>query len=153
MHKLRNILAYLPEPHHAQLKLRFKRMMGCNRYSEAKSELEHIKHWLQETNTTAYNSLVEAGDEIITVHRLGLTPRLRRSLQSTNLIESLLSVVREKSRRVKNWDSSPTQRLRWVASAINYHKKKMRRIDGCKEISVLINALNKNTLDQQQRMA
>ena len=40
---------------------------------------------------------------MFTINRLGLPPRLRKCLGSTNLIDSTHSGVRSKTRRVTNW--------------------------------------------------
>ena len=40
---------------------------------------------------------------MFTINRLGLPPRLRKCLGSTNLIDSTHSGVRQKTRRVTNW--------------------------------------------------
>jgi len=45
-------------------------------------------------------SIPEGLDEILTVVRLGLPPELRRSLASTNIIESMNSVIRQVCRNV-----------------------------------------------------
>jgi hypothetical protein len=44
----------------------------------------------------------EVGEELLTLHTLGITGVLGKSLACTNLIESLFAVVREKIQRVKN---------------------------------------------------
>jgi len=46
-------------------------------------------------------SIFEGLDEILTVTRLGLPENLRRSLASTNIIESMNSVIRQVCRNVK----------------------------------------------------
>ena len=78
---------------------------------------------------------------------LGITGELRKSLASTNLIESLFSVVREKIHRVKNWQGRRSnQILRWVASAIRAHRQKMRRVRGMTQAADLIAALGPRSL-------
>ena len=78
-------------------------------------------------NISAANSLLEGLDEILTLHRLGLDQRLRKSFRSTNCIENLNSQLDKYLRKVKNWSSS-AQRHRWVAAGLLEIESKMRRI-------------------------
>lgn len=88
------------------------------------------------------NDLIHA--ELLTLQALGITGELRKSLSSTNLIESLFSVVRDKIHRVKNWKSQRSQQiLRWVAASILAHRKKMRRVRGMGQAEELITALGR----------
>jgi putative transposase len=151
LHKLRNLKSYVPQSYHPMLLLRMRRMMTLNTHDDAKKEMASLMSWLAEISLEAANSLEEAGSELLTVHQLGVTGETRKSLASTNLIESLLSVVREKTNRVKNWKSAPGQITRWVASSILSHKSKMRRIRGYKHINVLVEGLN--TLAQETKSA
>ena len=48
-------------------------------------------------------SLLEGLEETFTINRLGLSPKLRRCLATTNLIESAHSGMRLRTRRVTNW--------------------------------------------------
>lgn len=117
-------------------------MMGLDQYSDALNELNKLRNWLKQTSELAANSLDEAGEELLTLHKLGVPLALRRSLDSTNIIESLFSVVRQKMHNVKNWSSkNPNRRMQWIASAILSHKKKMRKLRGVKHADQLINAL------------
>lgn len=151
IHKLRNIKDYIPETNHGQLWRRMKKMMGLNSQALAEKELESLADWLSTISDDAVKSLREAGDELLTVHGLGLTGAFRSSLSNTNLIESLIGVVKTKSRNVKNWGYHPKtgpnvkrdKALRWVATSIQAHRGKMRRLRGGKDqMNVLINNLN-----------
>ncbi len=142
LHKLRNLKAYVPQQHHAQLYWRMKKLMALVRYDEAIRELESFTHWLSGISQDAESSMREVGHELLTVHQLGLPRILRQGLSTTNAIESLIGVVRLKTGRVKNWKSRKTnQILRWVASSLQHHRAKMRRLRGHKESAQLIAAL------------
>jgi len=151
IHKLRNIKDYIPETNHGQLWRRMKKMMGLNSQVAAEAEFRSLADWLATINHDAEKSLREAGDELLTVHRLGLTGAFRSSMSSTNIIESLIGVVKGKARNVKNWNYHPNtsskvkrdKALRWAATAIQAHRPKMRRVYGGKEqMNILINRLN-----------
>lgn len=139
---LRNLEGYLPEEKHRELHHRVNRMMNLDRYKDAKEELKKLRDWLRQTSEQAANSLDEAGEELLTLHKLGIPLALRRSLDSTNIIESLFYVVRQKLHNVKNWNSrNPNRKMQWIASAILHHKKKMRKLRGMKHCDALIRAL------------
>ncbi len=57
-------------------------------------------------------STLEGLDEVLTVSRLGLPSELRRSLASTDIIESMNSTVRQVCRNVKRWRNAGTARCR-----------------------------------------
>ena len=140
IHKYRNIKALIPEKCHTMLLWKMKKMMGLRSFADAKKELTSLEHWLDEINPDAAQSLREAGEDLLRLHTLGVCGELRKSLSSTNLIESLFSVVRNLCARVKNWNGATTA-LRWSASAIVAHKSKMRRLRGISQAEVLIRAL------------
>jgi putative transposase len=142
LHKLRNLEGYLPQEKHRELHLRMNRMMNLDRSQDAKEEFKKLKQWLMETSEQAANSLEEAGEELLTLHKLGIPVELRKSLDSTNIIESLFSVVRQRLHNVKNWGSrNANRRMQWIAAAIRHHKKRMRKLRGVQHKDTLIHAL------------
>jgi hypothetical protein len=58
-----------------------------------------------------------AFDEMLTVNRLGLPAKLRRSLACTNSIENMMGTVRRVCRNVKQWQNT-AMALRWTAAGI-----------------------------------
>ncbi len=62
-------------------------------------------------------SILEGLDEILTVIRLGLPPKLRRSLACTNAIENALGTVRMVQHNVKRWRNAEMA-LRWTAAGL-----------------------------------
>lgn len=154
LHKLRNLTSYAPDKYHKQIHWRMKKLMNLVKFDEAMKELASFTEWLSEISQEAESSMNEVGEELLTVHRLGLSKALRSSLSTTNSIESLYSIVRTKTNRVKNWKSSSkkNQITRWIASAIKSHQKKMRRLRGCNDAPNLIVALG-GELEIQERTA
>jgi hypothetical protein len=57
---------------------------------------------------------LEGLDEMLTVNRLGLPAKLRRSLACTNSIENMMGTVRRVCRNVKRWRNA-AMALRWTA--------------------------------------
>ena len=89
---------------------------------------------------SAAASIREGLDETLTVVELQLSERLRRSLATTNAVESLLSRTRHVKRNGgKRWRGG-TMVLRWVA-AVCWKRPRIRRVKGCKDMPMLVAAL------------
>ena len=101
-HKLRNVLGHLPKDQHPQVKAAFRAAMKLDA-KQGEQKLEQLARWLERDHPSASASLREGLSEMFTINRLGLPPRLRKCLGSTNLIDSTHSGVRQKTRRVTNW--------------------------------------------------
>ena len=54
-----------------------------------------MEKWLRGINESVADSLMEAIDEPLTLHRLKVPGLLRKTLYSTNPIESMFSTVRD----------------------------------------------------------
>ena len=85
-------------------------------------------------------SILDGLDEILTVIRLGLPLELRRSLASTNIIESMTAVIRQVCRNVKRWRDA-TMALRWTAAGMLEAAKGFRRLKAHKQLPILKAAL------------
>jgi len=150
LHKERNLRAYLPERVHGTLHWRMKKLMTLTSLSEARKELATLREWVAGLSADAAAALNEVGEELLTLHALGLTGELRKGVACTNLIESLFAVVREKIQRVKNWKARrSSQSLRRVASSILAHRKKRRRVRGMAQAKELVAALGLKPLAAQ----
>jgi len=140
VHKKRNVESYLLKSWHAGLRQKLNAAWDLEGYDEAKRALSAIERWLRNHSEPAARSLAEGLEETLTLHRLGVTGALRRTLRTTIPIESLFSVVEEKCRRVKRWrDASMV--LRRVGSACAWHEPRMRRVRGHRDPGRLITAL------------
>lgn len=78
---------------------------------------------LDRRNPSASRSLHEGFNETLTLQRLGIDGPLRKSIQTTNLIESAIAVVRYHTRNVKHWEYGK-QRERWIAAGLFEAEKK-----------------------------
>jgi hypothetical protein len=83
---------------------------------------------------------------MFTVRRLGVSDRLARSLSCTNVIESMISVVRELTDRVKRWQDARMVR-RWVGAGMLEAERSFRRIKGCKDMPALVAAVRKEVAE------
>ena len=87
-------------------------------------------------------------EETLTVHRLHLPMQLRKTLASTNVIESAFSIVEQVCRNVKRWHGGD-QRERWVGSGLLVAEKQFRRVQGHKQVPALIKELEALTPSKQ----
>lgn len=120
---------------------------------KASAELEKL---LKRENLSALASYQEAKDDLLVLHDLKLTMRLQRFFSTTNPIESLNSLFEEDLRRNKRWrDSAHFQR--WVANAALHNEKRMRRVQGFRQLkglrSRVLTLCMQETVDQSKLAA
>jgi transposase-like protein len=140
VHKKRNVKAHVPEKHHAELERRLSEAYHETGYETAKASLEATARWLERINADAASSLREGLEETLTVVRLGLAGALRRTLATTNPIESALSVTRRVTGRVTRWRDGDMRR-RWCVAGLLRAEGQFRRIKGHRALPGLIKAL------------
>ena len=136
-HKERNILCYLPKERHSEFLRRWKKLHGLCHYGDARREHENLMKWLSDISYSAVESLKEAEMETLTTTRLQLPLLLRKTLSSTNPLESAFSIVKTKVGRIKNWRSSSDQVMRWGATALIETERHFRVIKGFKSLHLL----------------
>ena len=113
---------------------------GLEDHAAAKLALTQLHRELMDLNPSAARSLEEGLEETLTVHRLHMLPQLRKTLASTNVIESAFSMVERVCCNVKRWHGGD-QRERCVGSGLLVAEKQFRRIQGYKQIPVLLREL------------
>ena len=145
-HKLRNVLGYLPEAQHDQAKATFKAAFKLE-MKEGTAKIEQYATWLEREWPSAAGSLREGLDEMFTINRLGLPSELRRCLGTTNIIDNSHSALRDRVRRVRNWQSG-SMALRWTAVAFDAVSQGFRRIMGYKHLWMLKAALDESSKDR-----
>ena len=145
-HKLRNVLGYLPQEMQAQVAVALRAAWKLEP-KEGLARLGRQIEWLERSYPKAAASLREGLEETFTINRLGLPPRLRKCLATTNIIESSLSGVEALTRRVTRWRSGEMA-LRWAAAAAMETEKNFRKIIGHQDLWMLKAALKDDrTLD------
>jgi hypothetical protein len=77
---------------------------------------------------------------MFTVARPGVTGRLRRSLTTTNRIESMISITRTTTGRVKNGRDG-TMKKRWIAAGMLETERSFRRLKGHADMPNLVAAI------------
>jgi putative transposase len=149
IHKRRNVKEHLPKSAQGDTDRRIRNAYAMTDYTAAKAELEKIFRQLERINPSAARSLEEGLEETLTVHRLGVGTLLRRTLASTNPIESCLSTVERVARNVKRWRAGD-HALRWTATGLLEAERTFRKVKGYRELEILQRKLNPSLTQQEQ---
>ncbi len=152
VHKLRNVLSHLPPSRHAEARRRLNAAWKLVEHGDAVIELGKVQHWLDSISESAAASLAEAFDDTLTVHRLGIRGSLRKTLVTTNPIESAFEIVKTNSRRVKRWNGS-SMVLRWAGTGLVKAENQFRRVRGYTAMPKLIAALENESLSENKQPA
>jgi len=139
-HKERNVLDHLPERDRDTVKRRLRQAWQDNDHDIALDQLNTLALELDKPHPGAASSLREGMEETLTVTRLGITGKLKRTLQSTNPCESMISTVRAINRNVKNW-SSGEMALRWTAAGMLEAETRFRKVEGYRGLANLAIAI------------
>ena len=139
-HKRKNVASYLPKSEQARLRRKMEAAYGKPTYEGAKKALNALKPELELMNQSALGSLEEGLEETLTLHRLGLMPRLGKSFRTTNCIENVNSLIQQLTHNVRRWTNS-SQRHRWVATALLDIEPRLRRINGYHHLPMLRQAI------------
>ena len=142
VHKKRNVLDHLPDHAKPHVRAAINQAYDLNDFDRAKALLERLARSLEEQHPSAASSLREGLDETLTVLRLGIGPTLRKSLSTTNPIESTFSTVRRVSRRVTRWPTG-MMALRWALAGTAEAEKTWRRLMGKADMPKLVTALRR----------
>jgi putative transposase len=140
VHKRRNVLDHLTDEHKPAVAKRLHAAYALEDYAAAKQALNGLHRELMDLNPSAARSLGEGMEETLTVHRLHVPMQLRKTLASTNVIESAFSIVEQVCKNVKRWHGGD-QRERWVGSGLLVAQKQFRKVTGHKQIPALIREL------------
>ena len=139
-HKERNVLGHLPERDRPQVKARMRRAWRETDYPRALEQLRQLAGELDHTQPGSAASLREGMEETLTVIKLGIKGKLRRTLESTNACESMIDTVRRTQRNVKNWGSGEMG-LRWTASGMREAEQQFRKVIGYTDLPRLAVAI------------
>lgn len=140
VHKKRNVIGHLPEEHKADVKRKMQNAYAMVDYAEAKRALDRLHRELMDINPSAARSLEEGLEETLTVHKLRVPEQLRRTLSSTNVIESAFSIVETVCRNVKRWRDGD-QIERWIGSGLVVAERQFRKVIGHRQIPLLLSSM------------
>ncbi len=141
-HKERGVLDHLPERDRGAVKGRLRRAWAEADHDRALEQLQLLAQELERSHPGAAGSLREGMAETLTLIRLGISGRLRRTLQSTNPCESMIEIVRRTSRNVKRWQGGEMA-LRWTAAGMLEAEQQFRRIIGYGDLAKLAVAIER----------
>lgn len=134
IHKRRNVEEKLPQKLVSQFRQKFNAAYAKESRKDAEDAFVELRNWLtSERRHAAAASLLEGQQELLTLHDLGISGLLRRSLCTTNCIESLFSAARYYMRNVKRWHGEE-QMNRWIASGLMEAEKNLRKIPGYSQL-------------------
>ncbi len=134
LHKDRNIQNHLAKKYRQLAHKKFMTALNCVDYKDAQEELLKFKNWLETINHSASESLNECIDELLTVHRLKVPPLLRKTLLSTNPIESMFSMASRHLHRITHMKKGHMAQ-RWMGTVLLYAEERFRSVKGYLSIS------------------
>ena len=140
IHKARNVTERLPKPLHASVRRALRQAWELDDADKAERLLRNLARRLDQEAPGVAASILEGLAEMLTVNRLGLPAKLRRSLACTNSIENMMGTVRRVCRNVKRWRNA-AMALRWTAAGMMEAAKGFRRLKAYKQLPILRAAL------------
>lgn len=152
IHKDRNIQRHLPKKYRKEAHRLFTTALEQNSYKDAKKMLKDFERWLRDHNESAADSLLEALEEILTLHKLKVPALLRKTLHSTNPIESMFSMVRDCENNIKRYRTSK-MRQRWLAAVLLHCEKRFKRVKGHEAIETVLAAIDASQSEEVLRPA
>lgn len=143
LHKRRNVASYLDKDLGGRIDRRLAQAFNHPDPDKGLARARSIASELETDHPDAAASLREGLQDMFTVRRLGVCGRLAKSLTNTNCIESMISVARTVMANVKRWRDG-SMKKRWVATGMLEAERSFRRVKGCKEMPVLVDALRRH---------
>jgi putative transposase len=140
-HKRRNIRQYLNETYWSELDRRLAEAYQETDYDPALVQLRQTLKWLNGINPDAARSLEDGLVETLTVVRLKVPAILRKTLASTNPMESVFGTVEQTTGRVTNWQQGAMRR-RWCAGGLLHAEQHFNRVKGYRHLPQLVTTLD-----------
>ena len=151
-HKQENVLGHLPEAERPWVKRKLREAWAAERADLGERRLQELARALEPRRPGAAASVREGLTDTLTITRLGVKPgsALGRTLASTNPIESMLSICRERARNVKRWRGGEMA-LRWTAAGMLDAERSFRRVKGFRELGALQAALRRHAANVDRK--
>jgi transposase-like protein len=151
VHKRRNIVEHVGEKNEAWAQLQMTKIFQAESVDAALVLGKQFVSDLMKINETAARSWLEAFPETITVLQIKDLD-LRRSLSTTNAIESLFSSVRLVTGRVKRWRNA-NHALYWTSGAYFRIQPNMHKVRGFRSLNQLDLIVKIDNETKQQKAA
>ena len=110
--------------------------------------LQTLAGELEHSHPGAASSLAEGLEETLTLTRLGIRGRLKKTLASTNPIESMIEIIRRTSRNVKRWQNGDMC-LRWTAAGMLEAETQFWKVVGYTDLAKLALAVERDLAAQR----
>ena len=147
IHKDRNIQSHLAKQHRKEAHRLYSIALEQESYEDAHLMLLDFEKWLRKKNESAADSLLEAFEEVLTLHRLKVPALLRKTLHSTNPIESMFSTVRHCESNIKRYRGTKMMQ-RWLASVLLHCESNFRRIKDLESIMKVVAIIEKEQIER-----
>jgi putative transposase len=132
----------------SHVKRRLRKAWAETNHETALQQLTTLASELDRSHPGAAASLREGLEETLTVTRLGVKGKLKKTLATTNPCESMIECVRRSSRNVKHWQNGEMC-LRWTAAGMHEAEQQFRRVIGHTDLAKLAVAVERElTLPQ-----
>jgi transposase-like protein len=151
IHKSRNLQKHLAKKYRKEAHRLLMNALEQEEYGDARSMLKELEKWLRTKNESAADSLLEAFEELLTSHRLKVPALLRKTLITTNPIESMFSLVRQCEKNIKRPRGS-LMLQRWLGSVLLYCEKQFNRVRGHLEIELVIANIDNELAGQTEKI-
>ena len=140
IHKRRNVTGYLPTSKRGPIDRRLALIFAEPKPVDGKRKAELLAKELELAHPDAAASLREGLDEMFTVAIIGASPLLRRSLSTSNAIESMISIARTTTSNVKNWKDGSMAK-RWCAVGMLEAERSFRKLRGHNDLNAFTHNL------------
>ena len=151
VHKERNLKKYLARQQWPEVEEYFSRLRKVQGGQAALEVILELDKFLKDKNTSAHESLHEAGLDLIRVHLLDTPATLHVNFLSTNMIENTFRNFRHESGRVNRWRRETDQAMpvcvrtrtgrRWLATGLLTAEEGYHRLSHYQDLSVLVDHL------------
>jgi hypothetical protein len=149
IHKDRNIQRHLVKRYRKEAYRRFRIALEQTSYKDAKSMLLDFERWPRGINESAADSLLEAVEEILTLHKLKIPAILRKTLHSTNPVESMFSTVRYYEGNIKRYSGSRMSQRR-LAAVLLQCENGFKKVGGYASIPAVIAAIEAEQAEKEK---
>ncbi len=144
VHVARRLRGKLARRWHGDLERFFKGLREASSLEAGQEALGALERFVADHSAEGARTLEVAHDEMLTLHGLGVPDTFNKPLLSTNSIENSIRNMRRLLGRVTRWRAETQMASRWMACAMLEAEKGFRRIQGCRQMDLLIEALNRD---------
>jgi putative transposase len=130
IHKSRNLQRHLAKRYRKEAHQRLKTALEQTSYAEARQLLLELEAWLRTKNESAADSLLEAFEEMLTLH------------------ESMFSLVRHSEQNSTRTRGS-TMLQRWLGTVLLYCEGQFKKVKGYAGMAQVIAAIEAEQAEQQ----